>query len=266
MPIHFYNLLLRAFFAVPTSLGSTWLGLFFPLWGFLIAQVVILFSDGWGKMKTHWRQNVVRGFAVAGAAWASLFLWCVITTTYADHTGLAARVGTLRRTVDADAQHEQNTVAGVRQDLGTQLSTIQQSCAEMKGANGALTKQATDQQGTINNCQTEALKLLAPEPMKLSVFEWSDDITDGVFHKATYLVVTNKPITPVNMIVSCDVALKEGVGSILGSGFMSGGSEVQQQKNLNVNINSPSWPAQTPLRIDLQYTSSRKAKCSFFER
>ena len=39
--------------------------------------------------------------------------------------------------------------------------------SRMEGANGTLLNQSRDQQNTINNCQTQALKLLTPIPIKL---------------------------------------------------------------------------------------------------
>ncbi len=174
MLYHLINLLHRAFLAVPTALGSTWLGLFFPLWGFIIAQVVILFADGWAKMKTHWRQNVIRGFAVAGAAWASLFLWCVFTTTYEDHVTLNAHIGELSKSVGRAEAHEDAAVRTVRQDLGDQLAGLRQSCAELTGAKKELDKRVGAQQDSINNCQTEAIKRLSPEPQKITILTLDD--------------------------------------------------------------------------------------------
>jgi hypothetical protein len=282
MPIHVYNLLLRAVLAVPTALGSTWLGLLFPLWGFLLAQLIILLLDGWNKMNTHWKQNVVRGFFVAVAAWASLFVWCLIKTAYTDHVGLVSRVGALRRIVDTDAQNKLNAVAAVRQDIGLQLSGLQQSCAEMKGANGVLTKQTIDQQETINNCQTQALKLLTPEEEKLTVLTWEDK-ANNTEHEASYLLITNKVVTPVNITGSCDVPLSAisaiPLSHVAGGGY-SGGARIipsnrpyvplfygaQLGSEFSIGFSTPAWSPNSPIRMDVSYISTRTATCKFTVR
>jgi len=266
MPIHLYNLLLRAFLAVPTSLGSTWLGLFFPLWGFLIAQMVILFAGGWGQMKTHWRQNVVRGFAVAGVAWASLFLWCVITTTYEDHMDLSAKAQSLHLRLSGSAQHEKDSVQAVQSDLNSKIANIRQDCAKTEGANGVLTKQTADQQSTINNCQTQALKLLTPEEMKIVPLV-TDPPNAGIGEQhVKWLVLINKAVTPVNLLVQCQKRFVSASASILGSGIMSGGTNRINDFQYQTNISTPIWSPESPLIYTMSYIGDQNNSCSFTQR
>jgi hypothetical protein len=266
MPIHLYNLLLRSFFAVPGSLGSTWLGLFFPLWGFLLAQVVILLADGWSKMKTHWRQNVVRGFAVAGAAWVSLFLWCIVTTTYEDHMGLAAKGQVLHQALATSDQHEKDAVQVVRTDLDSKLSTLRENCAKTEGANGALSKQTADQQDTINHCQQDALKLLTPEPFKIVplVLEPANQGV-GVQH-VKWLVLVNRTVTPVNLHVGCQKRFVSASASILGSGMISGGTAKITDYLYQVNISTPAWSPESPLIFEMSFSGDSNNACSFAQQ
>jgi hypothetical protein len=204
MPIHLYNLLLRSFQAVPASLGATWLGLFFPLWGFLLTQVIILVADGVPAMKTHWRQNLIRGFAVAGVAWATLYLWCVVTTTYNDHMILAAKTRELYSELGREDQQKKDAVQKIQTELGSQLSTLRENCARTEGANGALKQQTVAQQNSINNCQTEALKLLVPAPLKITgVWLKDDNAAITAITDSKLLILTNQTIPEPKIQISC---------------------------------------------------------------
>lgn len=267
MPIHLYNLLLRSFIAIPTSLGATWLGLFFPLWGFLLTQIVILVADGVPAMRSHWRQNLIRGFAVAGVAWASLFLWCAVTTTYNDHMDLAKRTQTLHRLLGESEQRERDSVQTVRSEFGSQVSSLKENCAKIEGANGALVKQTTDQQGTINNCQTQALKLLAPDPMKVTPIVLEPPTGSGIgVHNMKWLVLVNRTITPINLAVVCQRGFESGQASIAGSGTRIGGASKVTDTQYQVNISSPAWGPQSPLIFEMSYYGSEDNACSFVPR
>jgi hypothetical protein len=217
-------------------------------------------------MFENWKNAPKAGLVALALAYGLLFFYCTVTTTYADHIGLNHRIKALRKTVDSSAEEKKNAVAAVKQDLDGRLSALKESCARVEGANAVLTRQTVDQQGTINNCQTEAIKLLAPEPLQLRPFLWSDEVLSQVNHKTTFVIIANKTITPVRLLVECDVLLNQGTASIVGAGAYIGGSEIQQRKNLFVQINTPAWSNDTPLRVDIEYVSARAARCSFVSR
>jgi hypothetical protein len=99
MVAHIVHLLNRSLALLPTSLGSNWLGLLFPLLVFLLTQCVSVFVHGWSSIKVHWKGNLLVGFAVALLSWSALFLWCVARIIYQDHMTLATRVSELNQTL-----------------------------------------------------------------------------------------------------------------------------------------------------------------------
>jgi len=267
MPGHFVNLLARSFRAIPTALGSTWLGLLFPLWGFLITQLVILLRDGWPAMKTHWKENLIRGFAVATIAWASLFAWCVVKTSYDDHQQLSRRVRELLNVVAGGARAQADALRAVREPLLSELNQTKQSCAEMKGANSALEKQTLAQQSTINNCQTQALKLLSPTPLNLTILYIPTEAShsDGQL-TAKYILLTNQMITPVRAEFRCDRPIITGYASMLGSGAQLGGSSITPEQTLTIGIDSPVWAATSPMLLVVKVADGNAPNCTFTRR
>ena len=195
-----------------------------------------------------------------------IFLGCIFTTTYNDHSDLVTRNHGLRLEIGGYKDHEEKSVQKVKEDLGGKLSDLRENCAKTEGANGILTKQAADQQNTINNCQTQALKLLTPEAQKTTPLVLEDTVVDGVEHKAKFLILTNKTVTPVRMIVNCNRAVRDGFASILGSGVMTGGTTNQTPTALNVGIDSPAWTPISPMIVAFSYTSSSLIQCGFLVR
>jgi hypothetical protein len=272
MPIHFYSLLLRSFEAIPSSLGSTWVGLFFPLWGFLVAQIFLLLSGGMVAMKSHWKQNLIKGLAVAAVAWASLYLWCVATTIYTDHVGLAAKALALNQQVRQSAQHERDAVQGAQTPLINQLSSLRESCAKTDGANWALERQTTAQQNSINNCQTQALKLLTPEPFKIVPILLKPAEGGIEVQHVQWLLITNKTITPVNLVVVCNKRPTSISANVIGGGAqLGGGNQKLSDYEYLLNIGSPAWSPDTPMTLDVSYSGDENSgdeniRCSFQER
>ena len=279
MLLHLLNLLFHSFFAIPGSLGSNWLGLIFPVGVVIAGEVIAGFVLGWDAVISNWKRATGIGFAALALMYTLLFGWCVVTTTYGDHLGLANRVVALRHTVDADAGREQSALISVRQELGSQISDLQQSCAEMRGANGVLTKQTIDQQSSINSCQTQALKLLTPEPQKLTILTWEDKNLSGSDHQTTYLLLTNKEVNPTRIDGSCDVNLATTSAKPVENMPYSGGANIiqhfPQPSSIRYNqplieatlfqivFSLPAWEPTEPIRLDITYKSSRPALCHF---
>lgn len=166
MLAHLFNLLGRSFMFIPKALGSNWLGLVSPVFIALVGEAIGILVFGWQAMKDNWRKATGIGLAAIGAFYTVVFLGCIFMTTYVDHIDLVTKNHDLHTRIGQGETHEEKSVQAVREDLGGKLSALKENCARTDGANGILTKQAADQQNTINNCQTEALKLLLPRRKK----------------------------------------------------------------------------------------------------
>jgi|GEM_PF-2008480 len=72
------------------------------------------------------------------------------------------------------------------------------------GVVDALASQNRDQQNTINNCQTQAVKLLVPIPLQVvPIAITKDKDVDGKWQDV-WVVVVNKRTSPVNLAIQCD--------------------------------------------------------------
>ena len=272
MPTHLFNLVGRSFSAIPPTLGSTWFGLLFPIVVVLIGEIIVCFIFGWRRMLENWRKATGIGFVAVVVGYILVFTWRVLMTAYQDHVGLANRIGVLHKKVDADASHEQMAVSSVRTDLGDQLSGLRQTCAKTEGANGVLTKQTADQQNTINNCQSQAIKLLTPEALKISPYLMDFGGGSGTTKVALYLVLTNKTITPVVGVLSCDKQAKVLTGGMLGAGGgMGGGGPISKETPKYrfiisyVRTSSPAWVPSTPMYWELAYVGPETINCDYQE-
>jgi hypothetical protein len=91
MLAHLFNLLGRSFMHIPVALGSTWLGLLSPIIIALVGEGIGALFFGVQAMKANWKRATRIGLAAIAAFYTIVFLGCVITTAYVDHTDLVSR-------------------------------------------------------------------------------------------------------------------------------------------------------------------------------
>ncbi|MDR3752030.1 MAG: hypothetical protein P4K94_11145 [Terracidiphilus sp.] len=135
------------------------------------------------------------------------------------------------------------------------------------GVVDTLANQNRDQQNTINNCQTQALKLLAPMPFKqtaLTMLTYDPDPVQPL-NRAEVMLLSNKSIEPVNMRVTCNREIAKLMFHILGKSPMTAGSQIRKAPNvIDLNIQSPPWDTDTGLwlRIDHEEPNNKFA-CTY---
>jgi hypothetical protein len=253
MLVHLFNLILRSIEAMPSAVGSNWLGVLYPLLLFALTEGLSVLFFGWLAVKQNWGKTVGVGFAVVGVFWTGLFLWCAVKTTYTDHQQLAERVTVLHKKV-ADTEFKDAThLAEVSQDLNGQIGVLKQECAFKEGQNSSLLNQNRDQQSTINNCQTQAIKLLAPVPLKITEIRLWDDPAEERKRTAQYLVLDNQSITPVRLLFRCDRIIEHTETAFAGGGQALGETRIIQESNLHVDVNAPAFSPDTPLLVKITY-------------
>ena len=243
--VHFFRLLGRSFDHIPAALGSNWLGLVSPVLIALIGEGIGIWAFGWQAMKDNWKKATGIGLAAIGAFYTVVFLGCVFTTTYQDHKQLASRVGTLRQEVDSSKQEREADVRSAQQPLILQLGELKQSCAETKGANDVLQRQNRDQQGTINGCLTQAMKLIAVPPFALDLKLAKVGLT-GVAGKHTdgaFIVVSTNRTVAAFATISCSQDFKvEAWGTTLDTHLsMWDGSPRKDKRSFPIQRTSPAW-------------------------
>ena len=89
-------------------------------------------------------------------------------------------------------------------------------------------------------------------------------------YHGTFLVLTNKPITPVRLLVTCDAEILSTSGGVLGTaGGMGGGwggRVTSSNKQFGVGILSPAWTPVNPLLVTIYTNESDAGNCSFDEK
>ena len=137
----------------------------------------------------------------------------------------------------------------------------------------ALQNQVQSQQKTINESLVQLGKAQQQEPLKLTPYFMRS--IEGCYiggiakYHGNYLVLTNKTITPIRLLVSCDKEIAQVTGSILGAGAHTGGGwggrVTNNKTDFGVGILSPAWTTTNPLIVTV-YTNEKSLNCSFSQR
>jgi hypothetical protein len=251
-------------------------------------QTVILFcikerdslrAQKWGAVKAH----LTRDAALMVCVYALLFIGVICKGIYLDHLNLVKTARAVKVEANQNSVLASSNLQSVKNDLNGQIVSWSQRCAKDEGVSETLQKQNGDQQNTINNCQTEAMKLLTPESQKITVLTWEDKVVNGTDHEASYLLLTNRIVTPVRIDGSCDVSITAISADPIGIGTYSGGASVigrspsptslrfnqqreQSRTQFSVSFSLPAWTPTSPIRMRVSYTSLRTAGCNFIVR
>jgi hypothetical protein len=209
-------------------------------------------EQGWRGMLGHWRQEYKAGLRFA--MWAAIviytpvIIWAIGKAVYEDHQYF---VDTAKR-LHVAITHNEASFSGVRQGLENDISGLKTKCSGFEGANGVLQSQNRDQQQTINNCQTQAIKFLTPEKMEYTILSLSLDKRPDGTAKWTWLVLTNKVVTPVRMTVACDKPISEGSSFMVGN-IAHGQPTSHDATSFGISIDNPAWTPKTPMGVSFVY-------------
>ena len=267
---HLLNLLASAGSIFFNAIGTTLLGRVIDIAFAISLAITVLYKthreQGMSAMMKHWRQEYKAG--IHFALWCALIIyfpvaiWSLVKAVYEDHLDLVTRSRVQRSLISGDAAELQKT----KNALGGQISDWQAKCSGMEGANGVLSNQNRDQQNTINNCQSQALKLLKPEDLKVYFFP-VQSVPKGGEKWVVYVAVTNKIVTPVYIEVDCDGPIFNPQGYALNNLFMNYGSRMNPDgKGFSFGITSPAFAPNQPLGIEYGYTGDKAPNCELKTR
>jgi hypothetical protein len=256
---HFINLVFRAIAAMPERIGSNWGGVLFPFLVFVATELMLLM---WGERRGRWGRNVIIGFAVAGIAWTGLFLVSAFLTVYDDHQNLVGTSNRFKKTITTNRLDSSAELNRTRKNLTEQLHALQNDCAHKDGVLQTLEKQNRDRQASINGCLSQATKLLTPEPPKIVPLILDDDATNK---RSRILLLTNKSITPVNLVGVCDQPIVAQKMDLLGVGNVTGFVDNFGPNTIRVKIDSPAWTPISPMTLTFVY-KAKWPSCQFLEQ
>jgi hypothetical protein len=261
------HLLFRAFDLEISKMSTSLWALVMTLGGGLIVVLSRLRSafksGGWKAVKKDLRLDTSIGALIVLALWTLLFLYCLIATIFADHTDLVAGVrdvgARLERTKTDDASRFLAETSRLRSEMERQ----EKDCAVKEGINQALQRQNGDQQGTINGCLSQAMKLLTPQPFQLNVLLLDNEFTETSLRRTRWIIVTNKIVTPVLMQVSCNRDIERTYVWIIGSGIRGGGEDRVTPRVFSINIVTPAWSPATPMLVSVWSKGDENIACIF---
>ncbi len=152
--------------------------------------------------------------------------------------------------------------------LNAQLGKEQEKVAIRDSQITILQNQVQSQQKSINEALVQLGKAQQQEPLKLTQHFlrrvegfYSPGIAANV---GNYLVLTNKTITPIRLLVSCDKEIAKASGTILGGGVQTGGRWGGRVTNKNneygIGILLPAWTPINPLLVTV-YTDKKTLDC-----
>jgi hypothetical protein len=187
---------------------------------------------------------------------------------YDDHQNLVSATARIKHSLQDEIKVTRTNLSLQVEDVNNHLVSKQVECAKQEGQNDALQKQNRDQQGSINGCLTEAMKMLAPEQEKLTVLSFDDDSSGNVAIKRNrWILLINKPVTPAKMIATCNRYIESMSASVIGSPNMQTGAGRLSSNTWEVDILSPAWTSTTPIIVSVSYRGSdTDLTCQFGHR
>lgn len=257
---HFIGTILGVFF---NAIGSTLLGKIADT-AFFILVMLLSFRHahkrgGWIAVKQFWddeaKFTLKTSMIVAACIYVPVFVGSFVFAIYQDHAGLVAR----SRVQRAELQHNATLLQNQKTDDAQLLTRCENGSARIEGKNETLSDQNRDQQNTINNCQTEALKLLEPKTLSVQTY-LIDPIPEqpptGVV-KSRVLLLVNKPVSPVTIQVACEAQLDDiGLFPLThtNAGVLQMSSQRKGPNEFVANVSSPAITPEAPFIAVLTHT------------
>jgi hypothetical protein len=263
---HLFNLLASATSIFVDVIGTTFLGLFLGI-AFALATALatlwrIRLKHGADAMRKHWEDDIKIGLRVslvcAAVIYIPVIVWSVGKAVYNDHQQLVQRSHDQRHAIYTDASTLQKSIT----DFNKQLADCGTQKATLTGTNGALTNQNRDQQNTINNCQDQALKLLAPQPFHHLVVVIDSEIV-GNKRKTIWILLTNERRSSVQFETTCNTNIESLRADIGREGISSVSHDPNDLKVWRFQIASPAWTPESPIVVHTVTDRTNAITCTF---
>ena len=199
------------------------------------------------------------GGKVAVAAWLIVFAYNLLS---APRNLLVEAEAHAKQENDASSV-EIKALSTEKDSLKSSVAEAKTACAVKDGINQTLQKQNRDQQSTIDGCLSQAMKLLTPEALKITPVFFDNDTSNAVVWKSRWILLTNKTVTPVSMVVSCNAVLDSVDVSPIGGTMMGSAGNKLGPSAWGSNIQSPAWAPTAPLLARVSHRGRDSIVCSF---
>jgi hypothetical protein len=143
-----------------------------------------------------------------------------------------------------------------------QFSDLKAQCQYQAGVVDTLRKQNGDQQNLIDNCQTQAIQMLAPPDLKIETVMYGLPNASYLGKPAVVLQVvglTNKVISPIDVVLRCSdqITVIGGIFMGVGGGYTGPNVTRIDAKAYRLQLESPAWTPIRPLGIAVAMDASK---------
>jgi hypothetical protein len=203
----------------------------------------------WGYAMQHWA-NTLKPWVVIFCAFLVVHTLDLVSR---NTQTLSSQNGNLRDQITT------NDAACIREKNDLRLDSVKSSTRAE-----TLEAQNRDQQNTINNCQTEAIKRITPDPEVISPRDLSD-LKNSKRQKLILLQTNIKVGKPATIVVSCDAPIKDVNGGPINTSmtFLSPPYQTGPTSWELVVLGPPEWVQGYPLLIQYDYDGTKEPKCGF---
>jgi hypothetical protein len=134
-------------------------------------------------------------------------------------------------------------------------------------------QQATfnNQQDIVNKCIVALGSAIKPERLKIQ--DWFvGTVIEKTNREAPYfgswIVLTNKTVTPIRLLVTCDGDIEGAGAEVLGTGGQESGGWGGKfsAKKYGIGITSPAWTPTNPLLVTVYANNKNLGRCTFEEQ
>jgi hypothetical protein len=133
----------------------------------------------------------------------------------------------------------------------------------LSSVNQSLQHQNRDQQNTINGCLSQAMKLLTPAQLQITVLGLRGVGPKIEGNSEQVLLLTNKAVAPADILVTCDFPIHSLYLSAIGSQQHGGVGIRINDRQWEAWIQMPAWTPSQPILATVGHNDERIGNCKF---
>jgi hypothetical protein len=261
-----------------------WQAIAFAVLVLLLTILWLVKKHGWKDAMKHWWRTAGEGLVIAIVAWVLVLIIHLIWEPYHIQDDMAKNRSQLQKVYDQQGNEFSTCKANFQTEraktqlLGDRVTSQQAIINSQQGTFNAQqntfnAQQATlsAQQATMNSCMATLGDLEKPQPLKITPFHLGvvEDRKNPALaqYSTDFVVLTNKIITPVRLVVTCEPGLVQAGGGVLGTATITGGgwNILPSPKSIGIGFSSPAWTPDSPMLVTV-YSKEKVTGCSFSEQ
>jgi len=221
-------------------------------------------GEGWAVfIKAHLRPGVLKFIGVGVVAWIPFFIWFIFATPYQMHKE-AVRNGDEARKEKLIYKDNLAACQGSLQGVAARVGMMDSQIRSQRGLLDAQQKTLDSQQSAVNTCVLTLARANAPKPRMTGIVMSRDDPNPKYKHESVAVLLTNKPITPVNLAFFCQKEIKEvKIFPANGSAFSGGTDPVENGHVARATISFPVWTPDSPLLAFIWFDGDDTGACGY---